>query len=64
MRCFFCPSVAHPATGSEYSPGVVACRECTVRFWAWLRARMHSRKGAPDFWAAAMRREPNGGGPS
>ena len=58
MDCFFCKSpAAHPATGAELTPRVLACEGCTREFWKWFRAHMHSwgRPGIPDFYAAAAR---------
>jgi hypothetical protein len=43
MNCFFCPGVAHPATGCQYSASVVACRDCVVKFWAWFREQQNKR---------------------
>lgn len=43
MHCFFCPSVAHEATGCVYAPNVLACRECTVEFWRWFRHNQNTR---------------------
>jgi len=60
MQCFFCPNpAAHDATGCRYSPRVLACRECTVTFWAWVKVWTNKRprgargKGGPDFYEAA-----------
>ncbi len=66
MTCFFCgdPS-AHPSTGCQYAPSVLACYACTVEFWRWFRAAQHNRalKGRDrrggvraDFYEAAGRR--------
>lgn len=63
MECFFCHSpAAHPATGCQYAPNVLACEQCTRDFWAWFRAQQHVR-GRPgrqangrvqaDFYTAA-----------
>lgn len=43
MICFFCkdPS-AHPATGSQVTPTVLACARCAREWMAWYRARMHN----------------------
>lgn len=35
--CTFCGGPAHPSTGCVYGPRTIACRACTVRFWAWVR---------------------------
>ncbi len=44
MQCFFCPNpAAHPATGCQYAPGVLACEECVRAFWAWARTRTEAR---------------------
>jgi len=41
MQCFFCPNPsAHPATGCEYAPGVLACSYCVRDFWGWVRGRV------------------------
>jgi hypothetical protein len=56
MRCSFCGDpAAHPATGCEYRPGVLACHACVVRFWTWFRRQMGKRWGGADFYAAAGR---------
>lgn len=56
MRCFFCGNpAAHPATGAQYGPNVVGCRECTVRFWKWFRSRMGNKPGQANFYEAASR---------
>ena len=44
MRCFFCNDpAAHPATGCEYTPTVLACHGCTVGFWVWFRRHNNGR---------------------
>jgi hypothetical protein len=55
MTCPFCGGAAHPATGCEYTPTFVACRRCTVEFWAWVRRWTKPRKGS-DFYGAAAKR--------
>jgi len=54
MQCSFCEGVAHPATGCQYTPTMIACGSCTRRFWQWVgrhtaekRLRDQKRK-APD----------------
>lgn len=43
MQCSFCSSpAAHPATGCQYGPRTIACRECVESFWMWVR--MHTNK--------------------
>jgi hypothetical protein len=58
VRCFFCPGVAHPSTGSEYSPRVVACRECTVTF-ALALDRSTWIRGVADAAAVEMKKAPS-----
>jgi hypothetical protein len=65
MKCFFCPGVAHPSTGCQYSENVVACHSCVVEFWKWFKSHMATR-GRPgrdkkgrmqaDFYAAVGKR--------
>ena len=44
MVCSFCHSpAAHPATGCQYGPSTLACRECVESFWAWLRSHTNKR---------------------
>lgn len=72
MRCFFCPGPAHPATGHQYTPTVLACASCTRDFFAWVRDRTNAkgarprRPGAPraDFYAAAVSLTPRVGSTS
>lgn len=50
MICSFCLSpAAHPATGCQYGPRTLACRDCVLSFWAWVkqhtRGRPRQRKG-------------------
>lgn len=53
MTCFFCQSpAAHPATGAEYAPGVVACRACVLRFWRWFRDHQWRKRA---FYEAATK---------
>jgi hypothetical protein len=43
VTCFFCRSpAAHPATGHQVTPTVLACRECFLRFFSWYRARLRN----------------------
>ncbi len=61
MKCAFCPNpAAHPATGCVYGARTLACRECVIRFWAWLRKHVNhgTRKGRPDFYQAAGKYPP------
>ena len=44
IRCNFCNDPAHPQTGCVYGPNTIACRACTVRFWAWVKD--HTNKKA------------------
>jgi hypothetical protein len=53
-RCASCPGVAHEATGCQWSPSVLICHACAVRFWAWVRQHTKPRKGS-DFYGAATR---------
>lgn len=53
MRCFFCDDpAAHPATGSQYTPRVLACRACAVRFAEWLVRHTNGkgRRKGPSFY--------------
>ncbi len=43
MSCFFCNGPAHPATGCQYSERVLACHQCVVDFWKWLRGHIATR---------------------
>ena len=51
MRCSFCPGVAHPATGCQYTPNMIACASCVRECWAWVqshtngKARRRARNG-------------------
>lgn len=66
MRCVSGPAcvgtgVAHPATGCEYSPGVVVCGPCVRAFWAWFRAHSNQvpgkrHKSKASFYEAAGKR--------
>ncbi len=51
MVCNFCHSpAAHPSNGCQYGPNTLACRDCTVAFWTWVRAHTKprpNRKGPP-----------------
>ena len=58
MDCTFCGGVYHPATGCAYGHRVVACGPCTREFWRWARGHMATRKGRPDFYAAAAMWKP------
>lgn len=42
MQCNFCDNpAAHPSTGQQYTPTVIACRDCTVRFNTWMLAHVN-----------------------
>ena len=64
ISCNFCQGPAHPATGCVYGPKTIACRGCTVQFWAWVRIHTNKRprrssKGAATaetFYEAAGRK--------
>jgi len=55
MICFFCKDpAAHPATGSELAPGVLACASCERHFYAWFIPFADGngrRRGGPNFYA-------------
>ena len=36
MQCNFCGGVAHPASGCQYSPTMIACGPCVRSFWGWV----------------------------
>jgi hypothetical protein len=42
VSCFFCKGPAHPATGHQVTPTVLACRGCYLHFFHWYRARLHN----------------------
>lgn len=43
MVCCICRGPAHEATGAMYSPSAVACYNCVMELWGWLRQRMRGR---------------------
>ena len=43
MVCCICRGPAHEATGARYSPSAVACYDCVMELWGWLRQRMRGR---------------------
>ena len=51
-RCAACKGVAHPSTGCQYSGRTLICRNCTVRFWVWLRQHTNGkgRRRGPNFY--------------
>ena len=61
MVCSFCNSpAAHPATGCQYGPSTLACRDCVESFWTWVRThtnkrsrRGHGPETALSFYEAA-----------
>lgn len=68
MQCFFCPNpAAHPSTGSQYTPNVLACHECAVNINKWVvnhtnkRQRRNSKAvvTADSFYEAAARFAPS-----
>jgi hypothetical protein len=74
MHCSFCDNpAAHPATGCQYSPNVLACYYCVMSFWSWIkghiatrsrpgRNKKEHRKGRleADFYAAVGVNHPTG----
>jgi hypothetical protein len=44
MQCRFCDNpAAHPATGQQYTATFIACRDCTVRFNAWMLSHVNGK---------------------
>lgn len=54
MQCSFCPNpAAHPATGAVYGSRYIACHECVVSFWQYVRSVLYQkgkRNGGPAFY--------------
>ena len=42
-KCPICKGPSHPATGSYYRPGVIACGPCVRELWKWFGAKLNSR---------------------
>lgn len=44
MRCSFCHEPgADPATGSQYTPTMIACFDCTTRFHTWMLSHVNGK---------------------
>lgn len=54
--CFFCGGAAHPATGHQYTPSVLACRRCFESFFKWYRARVNHNPIAMAAMVDAVKR--------
>lgn len=48
MQCSFCENTAaDPATGCQYTETMLACHDCVVRFWKWMREHTNKKARRP-----------------
>lgn len=43
MNCNFCKGVAHPQTGCQYTPTMIACASCVRECWTWVQSHTNGK---------------------